>query len=884
MEMRINGKDVVLMVVLLYALVAGWSEGRRVQVLRPIVLHLGLMMDQQTEPRDASQSALLSKTNPEEATEKMHPQVEQRPLQDCLRQAIPHEFVSPTEDVGSKEWFVECEALSHISRPNIIHARSLEGTLPNPSRDPTSPPPESHAPAPSPDRKSGTLPKAAPAPANLLAPSNSSKPSPDTPEMQEPLHAPPPKSNQRSAKHRHASPPPPDLITKEKKDDNDLMIIVVVVAATAATTFILVALIFLYCLHRQREKLREDHKDDSPLIKLRSNDDGGSSKESNNLGNLNANDFNHRRALNPPPAIHLSKVPEDHVLITPGTYSPETKASTAVPPLKLPPGKVDTASPGLPLQPPPGPPLQPPSGPPLPPSPGPPLPPPPKPRPPPLPMKARPPSVPPTGPSHSRGNSLLSDGDDSNGDPEAPKTKLKPFFWDKVMASPDHEMVWHEIKAGSFQFNEEMMESLFCYTADKKKGDRKKDSSTDNTVQYIQIIDPKKAQNLSILLRALNVTIKEVCGALEEGSKLPVELVQTLLKMAPTTQEELKLRLYSGDLSQLGPAERFLKVLVEVPFAFKRLEALQFMSLAEEEVSTVKESLETLEVACGKLKNSRLFLKLLEAVLKTGNRMNDGTYRGGAQAFKLDTLLKLSDVRGTDGKTTLLHFVVQEIIRSEGVRALRTERQSQRVSSLKSDDSSPNEDSSPESEHLRTLGLQVVSGLSSELEDVKKAAVTDADSLSVSVSKLETSLVKACEFLNKEMKSMEDSKFSKSLSGFVERMESEVTRIKEEEKRIAALVESTADYFHGNAGKSEGLRLFVIVKDFLMMLDKVCREVRDSGVLLTRTTKKETSTASTESPSRDNTRPSPIDMRQKLFPAIPNRQMYDSSSDEDAGD
>lgn len=75
-----------------------------------------------------------------------------------------------------------------------------------------------------------------------------------------------------------------------------------------------------------------------------------------------------------------------------------------------------------------------------------------------------------------------------------------------------------------------------------------------------------------------------------------MELVQTLLKMAPTTQEELKLRLYSGDLSQLGPAERFLKVLVEVPFAFKRLEALQFMSIAEEEVSTVKESLETLEV------------------------------------------------------------------------------------------------------------------------------------------------------------------------------------------------------------------------------------------------------------------------------------------------
>lgn len=113
-----------------------------------------------------------------------------------------------------------------------------------------------------------------------------------------------------------------------------------------------------------------------------------------------------------------------------------------------------------------------------------------------------------------------------------------------------------------------------------------------------------------------------------------------------------------------------------------------------------------LQVACGKLKNSRVFLKLLEAVLKTGNRMNDGTYRGGAQAFKLDTLLKLADVRGTDGKTTLLHFVVQEIIRSEGIRAARTARESHSFSDLKTEDilEETNHDSM---EHFRNLGLQV---------------------------------------------------------------------------------------------------------------------------------------------------------------------------------
>lgn len=278
------------------------------------------------------------------------------------------------------------------------------------------------------------------------------------------------------------------------------------------------------------------------------------------------------------------------------------------------------------------------------------------------------------------------------------------------------------------------------------------------------------------------------------------------------------------------------------------------------------------QVACNKLRNSRLFLKLLEAVLKTGNRMNDGTYRGGAQAFKLDTLLKLSDVKGTDGKTTLLHFVVQEIIRSEGIRAVRTARESQSLSSLKTDDFA--DDFTEESEeHYRRLGLLVVSGLSNELEDVKKAAFIDADLLTSTVSKLSQSLIKNKGFLNAEMKSLdEDSEFNHVLANFVEFVEADISGLLEEEKKIMALVKSTADYFHGNAGKDEGLRLFAIVRDFLRMLDKACKEVRDAGMKRVRITKKE---APSVSPQQST------DIRQRLFPAIIERRMDNNSSSDD---
>lgn len=67
--------------------------------------------------------------------------------------------------------------------------------------------------------------------------------------------------------------------------------------------------------------------------------------------------------------------------------------------------------------------------------------------------------------------------------------------------------------------------------------------------------------------------------------------------MAPTTDEELKLRLFNGDISQLAPAERFLKTMVDIPFAFKRLESLLFMCSVQEEVSSVKQSLASIEVS-----------------------------------------------------------------------------------------------------------------------------------------------------------------------------------------------------------------------------------------------------------------------------------------------
>lgn len=72
--------------------------------------------------------------------------------------------------------------------------------------------------------------------------------------------------------------------------------------------------------------------------------------------------------------------------------------------------------------------------------------------------------------------------------------------------------------------------------------------------------------------------------------------METLVKMAPTKEEELKLRDYNGDASKLGSAELFLKAVLDIPFAFKRVDAMLYRANFETEINYLMKSFETLEV------------------------------------------------------------------------------------------------------------------------------------------------------------------------------------------------------------------------------------------------------------------------------------------------
>ncbi|CAJ1975213.1 unnamed protein product [Sphenostylis stenocarpa] len=418
------------------------------------------------------------------------------------------------------------------------------------------------------------------------------------------------------------------------------------------------------------------------------------------------------------------------------------------------------------------------------------------------------------------------------------QTRLKPLHWDKVVANVDHSTVWDQINDGSFRFDDELMESLFGYSSSYKTQERNRILSTmaksnSNAPAQIFILDPRKSQNTAIVLRSLAISRKGILDAVLDGQGLSVETLERLTKIAPTQEEEAKIIQFSGNPDQLADAESFLYyILTAVPTAFNRLKAMLFRSSYDCEVLQHKEQLQTLEMGCKELRTSGLFLKLLEAILKAGNRMNAGTSRGNAQGFNLSALRKLSDVKSTDGKTSLLHFIVEQVVQSEGRRQVLYQKHKLHMSNVETSNvKKPYSYSLTQQEadkEYTMLGLQVLGGLRDELSEAKKAAsieyhnfITMCTALNAHASEIKQ-IITCCG-------NTRSGGFINEMKGFLEECEGELEVVKEEQTRIMELVKKTNDYYLAGASKDNMVnpfQLFDIVKNFVDMVDQACIELK----------------------------------------------------------
>lgn len=138
---------------------------------------------------------------------------------------------------------------------------------------------------------------------------------------------------------------------------------------------------------------------------------------------------------------------------------------------------------------------------------------------------------------------------------------------------------------------------------------------------------------------------------------LDADQVENLIKFCPTKEEMEMLKNYNGDRENLGKCEQFFLELMKVPRVESKLRVFLFKIQFNSQVTDFKKSLSTVNSACEEVRNSFKLKEIMKKILYLGNTLNQGTARGSAVGFKLDSLLKLTDTRASNSKMTLMHYL-----------------------------------------------------------------------------------------------------------------------------------------------------------------------------------------------------------------------------------
>ncbi|PQM35654.1 hypothetical protein Pyn_21840 [Prunus yedoensis var. nudiflora] len=180
----------------------------------------------------------------------------------------------------------------------------------------------------------------------------------------------------------------------------------------------------------------------------------------------------------------------------------------------------------------------------------------------------------------------------------------------------------------------------------------------------VQLIDHRRAYNCEIMLSKVKVPVNELMKSVLalEDTALDADQVENLIKFCPTKEEMELLKGYTGEKEKLGKCEQFLLELMKVPRVESKLRVFSFKIQFSSQVSDLRKSLNVVNSASEEIRNSVKLKRIMQTILSLGNALNQGTARGSAIGFRLDSLLKLIETRARNHKMTLMHYLCKVLI------------------------------------------------------------------------------------------------------------------------------------------------------------------------------------------------------------------------------
>jgi len=168
----------------------------------------------------------------------------------------------------------------------------------------------------------------------------------------------------------------------------------------------------------------------------------------------------------------------------------------------------------------------------------------------------------------------------------------------------------------------------------------------------LYMLDAKRAQNIVIGLAQFKsvapdtfALLRAVCSLDGLSGRLTGDHLENLSPLLPTAPEMKRI----SDLAQSShPAEVFVRVAASFyPELPRRLQCFSTCVHFRTSVSAAQDKARALVTACKEVVSSDKLARLLQKMLAVGNVMNQGTYRGQASGFTVDSLLKIIQTKGT---------------------------------------------------------------------------------------------------------------------------------------------------------------------------------------------------------------------------------------------
>jgi len=249
---------------------------------------------------------------------------------------------------------------------------------------------------------------------------------------------------------------------------------------------------------------------------------------------------------------------------------------------------------------------------------------------------------------------------------------MQKIHWRELSTEKLQGSLWETCNSDGSELGQDeikQIESLFSAAPSKLLKVKAKPSTKSNKVKsQTNLIEMKRANNIAISLAQFRSfeNYDDLCEAvvMQSKEKLCAEKLHNMQKLLPT-KEELNVINSINQTDGLGRAELFFVSVAKISRFAAKLDAFTFSIQFSEQDQQISQLLDSLEQACLDIIGSEALGSVLRRILAVGNLMNESVGKSPAAGITLDSILKTSNKKGLDGKTTVLDHVVGTLMKQE---------------------------------------------------------------------------------------------------------------------------------------------------------------------------------------------------------------------------